>query len=239
MRTIGMLGGMSWESTAIYYRLANELVRERLGGLHSAPILMESVDFADIERLQVAGEWDAAGDLLAQAAARLETAGAELMVLCTNTMHLVAPQIEAAIDIPLIHIIDSTADAIAAQGISRVGLLATGFTMEQSFYVDRMADRGIDCFVPEEGDRELVHRVIYDELCQGIIREESQAAYRDVIGRLAGAGAEGMVLGCTEVELLVGQGDSPVPTFPTTSIHVAAAIDAAVGPADRHARLLG
>ncbi|AKU14822.1 aspartate/glutamate racemase family protein [Luteipulveratus mongoliensis] len=227
MRTIGMLGGMSWESTAIYYRRANELTRERLGGLHSAPILLHSVDFAPIERLQVAGDWHAAGEILAEAAVGLERAGAGLLVLCTNTMHLVAPQIEDACDIPLLHIVDVTADHVAAQGISRVGLLATAFTMEQPFYVERMAERGIECIVPDAKDRAEVHRVIYDELCQGVVREESRASYRTVIERLVARGVEGIVLGCTELELLVGQDDSPVPVFATTSLHVTAAIDAA------------
>ncbi|KNX38886.1 aspartate/glutamate racemase family protein [Luteipulveratus halotolerans] len=228
MRTVGMLGGMSWESTAIYYRLANELTRERQGGLHSAPILLHSFDFAPIEELQVAGEWERAGRLLADAAARLEQAGAELLVLCTNTMHLVAPQIESAVDIPLLHIIDATASCVRAQGMSKIGLLATGFTMEQPFYAERMASLGVDCLVPEADDRAEVHRIIYDELCQGIVREESRAAYRDVITRLVDRGAEGIVLGCTEVEMLIGADDSPVPVFPTTALHVEAAIDAAL-----------
>lgn len=229
MRTIGMLGGMSWESTAEYYRLANELVRERLGGTHSARILLDSVDFAEIEELQVTGRWDRAGDLLATRARALEAAGAELLVLCTNTMHRVAQTIENAVDIPLLHIVDVTADAVRDAGLTRVGLLGTGFTMAQDFYRDRMAAHGIELIVPDPSDRETVHRVIYDELVQGIIREESRDAYRAVIRRLSERGAEGVVLGCTEIELLVTADDSPIPVFPTTRIHVEAAIDRALG----------
>jgi aspartate racemase len=224
-RVIGMLGGMSWESTAEYYRLANELVRERLGGLHSARLVLASVDFAEIERLQVAGEWDEAGRILAGEAARLEAAGAELLVLCTNTMHKVAGQVQAAVSIPLLHLADTTAAAVRAAGLSTVGLLATRFTMEQDFYRDRLAGHGLRVLVPEDDDRAEVHRVIYDELCLGVIREESRQRYREVIDRLIAAGAEGIVLGCTEIELLVGAGDSAVPVFPTTRLHVEAAVD--------------
>jgi len=230
-RVIGMLGGMSWESTAEYYRLANELVRERLGGLHSARLVLASVDFAEIERLQVAGEWDEAGRVLAAEAARLEAAGAELLVLCTNTMHKVAGQVQAAVSIPLLHLADATAAAVRAAGLSTVGLLATRFTMEQDFYRDRLASHGLRVLVPEDDDRAEVHRVIYEELCLGVIREESRQRYREVIGRLVAAGAEGIVLGCTEIELLVGAGDSAVPVFPTTRLHVEAALAASLGPA--------
>ena len=227
-RVIGMLGGMSWESTAQYYRLANELVRERLGGLHSARVLLASLDFAEVERLQVAGEWDRAGRLLAAEAARLEAGGAELLLLCTNTMHKVADQVQAAIGIPLLHLADTTAAAVQAAGLRTVGLLATAFTMEQDFYRDRLGDHGLRVLVPDAADRAEVHRVIYEELCRGVVREESREAYRHVIGRLVAAGAEGVVLGCTEIELLVGAADSSVPVFPTTRLHVEAAVDASL-----------
>jgi aspartate racemase len=229
-RLIGMLGGMSWESTAEYYRLANELVRDRLGGLHSARLVLASVDFAEIEALQVAGEWDRAGAILAEEAARLEGAGAELLVLCTNTMHKVADQVQAAVSIPLVHLADTTAAAVRAAGLTTVGLLATGFTMEQDFYRDRLAGHGLEVLVPDAADRAEVHRIIYDELCRGLILEESRETYRDVIGRLVAAGAEGVILGCTEIELLIGPADSPVPVFPTTRLHVEAAVNAALQP---------
>lgn len=228
MRLIGMLGGMSWESTAEYYRLANVVVRERLGGLASARVLIHSVDFAEVERMQAAGDWEAAGALLADAAAGLEAGGAELLVLCTNTMHKVAEPIEAATSIPLLHIADVTARAVRAAGHARVGLLATAYTMEQDFLRDRLEGHGLTVIVPEAEDRALVHRVIYEELCLGIVTEESRQAYRAVIERLVRAGAEGVVLGCTEIELLIGQADSPVPVFPTTRLHVEAAVAASL-----------
>lgn len=223
-----MLGGMSWESTAEYYRLANEMVRDRLGGLSSARVLLHSVDFADIERLQAAGDWDTAGEELAAAAAGLEAGGAELLVLCTNTMHKVAGAIEAATSIPFLHIGDVTARAVKAAGLERVGLLATAYTMEQDFLRDRLTRHGLTVLVPHAQDRAEVHRVIYEELVVGVIRESSRAAYREVIQRLVTAGAEGIILGCTEIELLIGPGDSPVPVFPTTRLHVTAAVDAAL-----------
>jgi len=229
-RVIGMLGGMSWESTAEYYRLANEGVRDRLGGLHSARIVLTSVDFAEIEVLQVAGEWDRAGDLLAAEAARLEAAGAELLVLCTNTMHKVADRVQAAVGIPLLHLADTTATAVRAAGLTTVGLLATAFTMEQDFYRDRLAGHGLDVLVPDADDRAEVHRIIYDELCRGVVREESRRFYRQAIDRLVAAGAQGIILGCTEIELLIGQTDSPVPVFPTTRLHVEAALAASLQP---------
>jgi aspartate racemase len=233
-RVIGMLGGMSWESTARYYQLANEGVRDRLGGLHSARIVLASLDFAEIEALQVAGDWDRAGDILAAEAARLEAAGAELLVLCTNTMHKVADRVQAAVTIPLLHLADTTAAAVHAAGLTTVGLLATGFTMEQDFYRDRLAGHGLDVLVPDTTDRAAVHRVIYDELCRGVIREQSRLLYRQVIDRLVAAGAQGVILGCTEIELLIGPADSPVPVFPTTRLHVEAAVTAALTarPAD-------
>jgi len=231
VRLVGLLGGMSWESSAEYYRLANELVRDRVGGLASARLLLHSVDFAEIERLQAEDRWDEAGALLATAAAGLEAGGAELLVLCTNTMHRVAPAIEAAVSIPLLHIGDVTAAAVRAAAIGWVGLLATTYTMEQTFLRDRLASHGLTVIVPDAEDRGLVHRVIYDELCLGIVTEESRQAYRQVIGRLVAAGAEGIILGCTEIELLVDQTDSAVPVFPTTRLHVEAAITASLDPA--------
>jgi aspartate racemase len=227
-RVIGMLGGMSWESTAEYYRLANEAVRHRLGGLHSARCLVASVDFAEIEALQVTGEWGRAGEVLAEVAKGLEAGGAELLVVCTNTMHKVADQIEAAIDIPLLHLADTTAAAIRQAGLTTVGLLGTAFTMEQAFYRDRLASHGLTVLVPPPDDRAEVHRIIYDELCLGVINDKSRPIYRGVIERLAAAGAEGIVLGCTEIELLVSAADSPVPVFATTRLHVEAAVDASL-----------
>jgi aspartate racemase len=228
VKRIGLIGGMSWESSAEYYRLLNETVRERLGGLHSAECLLYSVDFAEVEAMQVEGRWDDAADRLAEAARALEAGGAELLVLCTNTMHKVADAIEAAVSVPLLHLADTTAAAVRAAGLGTVGLLGTAFTMEQDFYRDRLAGHGLTVLVPGEDDRALVHRVIYDELCLGVVRDVSRAAYQGVIARLVEAGAEGVVLGCTEIELLVGQQDSPVPLFPTTRLHVLAAVDAAL-----------
>ena len=224
MRMIGMLGGMSWESSVEYYRIANELVRDRLGGVHSARILLDSVDFGEMERLQAAGAWDEAGELLAERARALEAGGADFIVLCTNTMHKVAGSIEEAVSIPLVHIADATAEAIRSAGVSRVGLLGTAYTMEQEFYRDRIAGHGIAVEIPDKDDRATIHRVIYEELVRGIIREDSRAAYREIIGRLVEQGVEGVILGCTEIELLVGPADSPVPVFPTTRIHVEAAV---------------
>jgi aspartate racemase len=228
MKTMGLIGGMSWESTLGYYRLVNEGVKRRLGGLHSARLVLYSVDFDAIERLQRAGDWDAAGVMLAQAARALERAGAEFLVLCTNTMHKVAPAIEAAVAIPLLHIADPTAAAIEAAGCTRVGLLGTRFTMEQAFYRDRLRERGLDVLVPDEAARERVHRVIYDELCLGVVREESRAAYRDIMRELVARGAEAIILGCTEIALLVGAADAAVPLFDTTALHAQAAVDASL-----------
>lgn len=228
MKMIGLLGGMSWESTAEYYRLANELVRDRLGGLHSANCIIRSVDFAEIEALQVAGDWEGAGFRLAREALALQAAGAELVVLCTNTMHTAAGAIEAVISVPFVHIVDVTASAIVDAGLTRVGLLATRFTMEQDFYRDRLAARGVTAMVPSAPDREIVHRVIYDELCLGVIRDESRAEYRRIMAALVADGAQGIVYGCTEIELLVDESDTPVPVFKTTSLHVAAAVEMAL-----------
>jgi aspartate racemase len=224
MKTIGLLGGMSWESTAEYYRLANELVRDQLGGLHSAKILMHSVDFAEIEAMQVEGRWDDAGALLAEAAERLQGAGADLIVLCTNTMHKVAARIEAAVSVPFVHLGDTTAEAVKAAGITRVGLLGTIFTMEQEFYVDRLTEHGLDVVLPGPEDRKRVSEIIYEELCLGVVRDESRAFYLDVIGRLQADGAEGVILGCTEIELLIDQSHVESPVFPTTLLHVQAAV---------------
>lgn len=228
MLTIGMLGGMSWESTAEYYRLANELVRERLGGLHSASLIVSSVDFAEVERLQTAGAWTDAGELLAARARGLEAAGAQLLLICTNTMHKVADAIEASVGIPLLHIVDTTAAAVAHAGVATVGLLGTAFTMEQQFYRDRLATHGLDVLVPDAADRAEVHRIIYEELCQGVVEDASRHTYQQVMGRLQSAGAQGVILGCTEIEMLVGEHDAVVPVFPTTRIHVAAAIELAL-----------
>jgi aspartate racemase len=228
VRTIGLLGGMSWESSALYYRLLNEGVRDRLGGLHSARCVLLSVDFAEIEELQVKGEWERAGEILADDARALQAAGADVLVLCTNTMHKVADALTAAVDIPLLHIGDVTGAAVAATGLRRVGLLATGFTMDQPFLLDRLRAHGLDVFVPEIADRAEVHRIIYEELCLGVVREESRQTYREVIDRLVARGAEGVILGCTEIELLIGPDDVDVPVFPTTALHVEAAVDAAL-----------
>jgi aspartate racemase len=228
MRTIGLIGGMSWESSAEYYRLLNELVRDRLGGLHSARCVLHSVDFAEIEQLQTAGEWERAGEILASAARGLEAAGADLLLICTNTMHKVAGQVEAAVRVPLLHLADATAEAVKARGLTRVGLLGTAFTMEQDFYRARLAGHGLEVLTPDAEGRALVHRVIYDELCLGVVRDESRARYQDVIGELVAAGAEGVVLGCTEIELLIGPDDSLVPVFPTTRLHAQAAVEAAL-----------
>ncbi|MFJ7203654.1 aspartate/glutamate racemase family protein [Streptomyces sp. NPDC098789] len=234
MRTIGLIGGMSWESTAEYYRILNERTRERLGGLHSARCVLHSVDFAEIERFQAEGRWAEAGEALAAAARSLAAAGADLLLICTNTMHKVADVVAAATPVPLLHIADATADAVRAAGLSRVGLLGTAFTMEQDFYRGRLAASGLDVLVPDPRGRALVHRVIYEELCLGVVREASRAAYRRVVGELVARGAEGVILGCTEIELLLGPADSPVPLFPTARLHAEAAVDAALraGSAD-------
>lgn len=223
MKTIGLIGGMSWESTLTYYRLVNETVRDTLGGLHSARVLLHSVDFHDIEVLQQAGDWAAAGEAMAEAARSLHAGGADFVVLCTNTMHKVADAITAATPLPLLHIADATADALAAAGITRVGLLGTRFTMEQAFYRERLEARGFEVRVPDAVGRDEVHRVIYEELCKGVIRDASREAYQRVMMKLAEEGAEGIILGCTEISLLVGQQDAPVQVFDTTALHARAA----------------
>jgi aspartate racemase len=229
VKTIGLIGGMSWESTVPYYRLINETVKQRLGGLHSAKVVLYSVDFHEIERLQHAGDWAGAGAVLAAAARSLQAAGADFLVLCTNTMHKVAPTIEAAAQIPLFHIADPTALAIKQAGHTTVGLLGTRFTMEQSFYRDRLSERhGLRVIVPDTQDRETVHRIIYEELCLGVVSDESRQAYRLVMERLVSQGAQAIVLGCTEISLLVGASDTAVPLYDTTAIHARAAAEEAL-----------
>lgn len=232
MKTIGLIGGMSWESSALYYRLINELVRDQLGGLHSAKIVMTSVDFAEIEELQRAGDWDRSGELLAAEAAHLEAAGADFLLLCTNTMHKVAPAIETATTIPLLHVVDATADVVTASGIRTVGLLGTAFTMEQDFYRDRLATHGLTVIIPDAAQRAIAHRIIYEELVLGVVTEESRVQYREIIAALVEQGVEGVILGCTEIELLVSDADSPVPVFPTTLIHAEAAVREALDSTD-------
>lgn len=228
-KVIGLIGGMSWESSAEYYRIVNERVRDRLGGLRSARCLMWSFDFAEVEALQHAGRWDEATALIVDAARRLERGGADFVVICTNTMHRMAEEVQAAIGLPLLHIADPTAERIRAAGLRRVGLLGTAFTMEQDFYKGRLATRhGLEVLVPGPEDRALVHRVIYDELVQGRVEPASRRAYREVIARLVERGAEAVVLGCTEIMLLVRPEDSPVPLYDTTAIHAEAAVDLAL-----------
>ena len=224
MKTIGLLGGMSWESTELYYRLINESIRAKLGGLHSAKLALYSVDFQEIEVLQHGGNWDRAGEVLAEAAKNVQRAGADFLLICTNTMHKVAPQIEAALDIPLLHLADATAERIKAQGMSTVGLLGTNFTMTQDFYRGRLESHGLEIVVPNETDRETVHRVIYDELCLGEVKESSRTDYLHIIDNLAAQGAEGVIEGCTEIVLLVQQQHTDVPLFDTTAIHAEAAV---------------
>jgi aspartate racemase len=220
VKSIGLIGGMSWESTATYYRHINELVKARLGGLHSAQVIIYSVDFHEVERLLRSGDWHAAGLLLADAARSLETAGADFLVLCTNTMHKVAPAIEAAVRIPLFHVADPTAGEIKKAGFSTVGLLGTRFVMEQDFYQERLRSRhGLHVLVPKPQDREFLHRVIFEELCLGKLIEQSRSECRRVMADMAGEGAQAIILGCTEMSLLLGQEDSAVPLFDTTRIH--------------------
>ncbi|TPJ34141.1 aspartate/glutamate racemase family protein [Mesorhizobium sp. B2-8-3] len=230
MKTLGLIGGMSWESTAIYYRLLNEIVRERLGGLHSAKLLLWSFDFAEIAERQHVGDWEGAGVLLVEAARRLEAGGAEGLLICTNTMHRLADAVQAAISIPLIHIADATAHAVVDASVRRPALLATRFTMEQDFYKGRLADKyGLQPVVPDQAGRDMVHRVIYDELCQGVVKGESKSAYLDEVGRMRRAhDVDGVIMGCTEITMLIGQGDFDVPVFDTTRIHAEAAVDFAL-----------
>jgi aspartate racemase len=226
LKTIGLIGGMSWESTIPYYRQINQTIKEQLGGLHSAKIILYSVDFHELEQLQRAGNWDAAGGMMAAAARSLALAGADFLVLCTNTMHKVGPAIEAAVGIPLFHIADPTAAAIKQAGFSTVGLLGTRFTMEQDFYRDRLRQRhGLQVLTPAQADRDVVHRIIYEELCLGQLVPASREAYLRVMAQLAAQGAQAIILGCTEISLLVDQADSALPLFDTTAIHARAAAE--------------
>jgi aspartate racemase len=234
MKTIGLIGGMSWESTIPYYQTINRVVGQRLGGLHSAKLALYSVDFDEIEKLQHAGRWEASGEILAEAARAVRRAGADFVVLCTNTMHKVAPQIEAAVDIPLLHIADATAARIAQEGLTRVGLLGTRFTMEEDFYRGRLESRhGLTVMTPPADQRELVHRVIYGELCLGKVLDGSRSAFQQVVDGLVADGARGVILGCTEIGLLLRPVDAPVPLFDTATIHAEAAAAFALGDATR------
>ncbi len=228
MKTIGLLGGMSWESSIEYERIINEEVRRRLGGVHSADLLIRSYNFHDIEELQQNGQWDEAGRRLAQDAAVLERAGAELIVLCTNTMHKVADTIEAAVTVPFLHLADATARAVLESGIDKVALLGTAYTMEQDFYRGRLERHGLEVIVPDEADRGFVHRVIFDELVRGIVTTASKVRYLEIMDTLVRDGARGVIAGCTEIELLVGADDVDVPYFPTAQIHALAAVAAAL-----------
>lgn len=229
MKTIGLIGGMSWESSLEYYRLINEGIKTRLGGLHSARCVLVSVDFAEIEELQHTQRWAEAAQILSEAARNLERAGADCVVICTNTMHKVADEIQASVRLPLIHIADATAVQVQAAGLKRIGLLGTRFTMEEEFYVGRLIHQyGLDVIVPEPIERADVHRVIYDELCLGITRAESKARYVEIIQQLIARGAQGIILGCTEIGLLVQQADSRVPLFDTTRLHAEAAVEFAL-----------
>ena len=229
MKTIGLIGGMSWESSLEYYRVMNEAVKARLGGLHSARILMNSVDFAPLRELMCSGDWTAVGDQLAEAARTLEDAGAELMVIGTNTMHKVAPEVEGAVSVPLVHIADATAEAARAGGFSKVALLGTVFTMEDDFYVGRLKDHGFEVLVPEAEDRKLVDRVIFDEMCKGLFLDGSRAEFVRIIDSLAARGAEAVILGCTEIGLLVRPNDTEVPTLDTCRIHAERVVEIALG----------
>jgi aspartate racemase len=228
-KTIGLIGGMSWESSAEYYRLLNETVRARFGGLTSAPCILLSVDFAEISALQKTGEWETLTAKMVECAKRLEAAGAEMVLICTNTMHKMADDVQAAVSIPLVHIGDATAARIQKAGLKKVGLLGTLYTMEQEFYRERLAKSfGLEVLIPEEADRQSVHQVIFSELCLGQTLDASRNMYREIIQRLVDRGAEGIILGCTEIMLLIGPEDCPVPVFDTTAIHVGAALDAAL-----------
>lgn len=234
MKTIGLLGGMSWESTIPYYRQINQRIKQQLGGLHSAKIILYSVDFADIEALQRSGDWDKAGELLAEAAVKLQAAGADCLVICTNTMHKVAAVIETAVTIPLLHIADATAEAIQLAGLNKVALLGTRFTMEQDFYKKRLTESyGLEVLVPDEESRALVHQVIYQELCLGVVKPDSRLQYQQIMADLVVQGAEAIILGCTEIALLVSAEDCAVPLFDTTFLHAQKAADFALEQEDR------
>jgi len=229
MKTIGLIGGMSWESSIEYYRIINQLVAQMLGGSHSAKCVMYSLDFFEIEALQDAGRWDEATDMLVDAARRIEKGGADFFLICTNTMHLMADEVQENVSIPLIHIADAAADQVKRQGLKSVGLLGTRFTMEKDFYKGRLENKyGIQVIIPQEGEREIVHRVIYDELILGDIRPASKEKYIEVMEKLIDRGAQGIILGCTEIPLLVGEGDVSVPVFDTMRIHATAAVEYAL-----------
>ena len=229
MKTIGLIGGMSWESSIEYYRIINETAKEKLGGLHSAKSLMVTVDFAEIEKLQHEGRWDAAAQILIRCAHDLEHGGADFIILCTNTMHKVADQIQAGIKIPFLHIADATAEKIKSAGLQKIGLLGTRFTMEQDFYKSRLTEKyGLEVLIPNNAERELVHRVIYDELCLGVVKNDSRNNYKEIMQSLVEQGAQGIILGCTEIELLVKQEDASIPLFPTSRIHAEAAAEYAL-----------
>jgi aspartate racemase len=229
VKRIGLLGGMSWESSAEYYRLVNEEVRARCGGLHSADCVLRSVDFAEIEQLQRGARWEEAGARMADEARAIVAAGAQLLVLCTNTMHKVADSITAAVDVPFVHIADSTAEAVHAARLTTVGLLATAYTMEEDFYVDRLRDvHRLNVLVPRAGDRRIVHDVIYDELCVGVVRDESREQYRRIMRDLVARGAQAILFGCTEIDLLIDAADAPVPAFDTTRLHAQRAVELAL-----------
>ena len=229
MKTIGLIGGMSWESTVSYYQLINETIKEKLGGLHSAKILLYSVDFAEIERYQASGDWDKSAEVLSQIAQILEKAGADFIVICTNTMHKVAPQIQKTISIPILHIAQATADTLLENGIKKVGLLGTKYTMTQEFYKEKLLEAGLEVVIPDQAGVEEVNRIIYDELCLGQIKESSKQAYLAIIDDLKNAGAEAVILGCTEIGLLVKQEDTDMPLFDTTVIHAQKAAEFAIG----------
>lgn len=229
MKTIGLIGGMSWESTSTYYKLLNEEVKAQLGGLHSAKIVMISVDFAEIETMQMQGDWEAAAQVLSQAAVSLQSAGADFFLICTNTMHKVAEQVQSAVAIPLLHIADATGAALASNGIKSVGLLGTAFTMEQDFYKGRLIERfDLDVVIPNTAERELVHRIIYEELCLGKIENRSKQHYLDVVHNLVDRGAQAIILGCTEISLLISAADTEIPFYDTTSIHAHKAVNRAL-----------
>ena len=229
MKTIGLIGGMSWESSIEYYRIINETVKARLGGLHSAKSVMVSVDFAEIEALQHQGKWDQATEMMLSAARNVENGGADFVIICTNTMHKMADEVQRHIRIPLLHIADATAECIKASGLKRIGLLGTNFTMVEDFYKGRLVHQhGLEVEIPNEGEREIVHRVIYDELCAGVIKPSSKEAYSRIMDHLVSKGAEGIILGCTEISLLVEDQDSQVPLFDTTRIHAVAAVEYAL-----------
>lgn len=229
MKTIGLIGGMSWESTATYYKLLNEEVKAQLGGLHSAKIVMMSVDFAEIEKMQMQGDWDAAAQVLSQAAVSLQSAGADFFLICTNTMHKVAEQVQSAVAIPLLHIADATGSALVSNSIKSVGLLGTAFTMEQDFYKGRLIEQfDLDVVIPNSAERQLVHRIIYEELCLGKIENRSKQQYLDVVHNLVDRGAQAIILGCTEISLLISAADTEVPLYDTTSIHAHRAVNRAL-----------